>query len=352
MDHSDNFTSNQFIIFNISDPSILKPIDGYVSPDNTIEFILSDVGYYINKSLKYIIEIDSSLDFINPVKISGELSATESILNWKVTDLNQGVYFWRTRIFDGEQYGRWSGVRSFTLNKKNINGYFAAEKILKSFDMYNINYSETNKSLVLNTDTLPARPSERTLIEHFYPEPQLPDSLHLTALTTDGTYLYFGNIWATAGLNEGKSRLYRVGTGNNGTIKGQFYGAFSEFRDSIKNTIAYHSDGYIYIAVGMAHKLVRINVLNETLDTINVPPGLLRWDKTNTTDGPVYITSDGKYIYNLTLIDTLGNHMYTVRTLDPSNGWLQVNTDLVLDGSSFNQGIYWILCSWRKNLSD
>ena len=69
-----------------------------------------------------------------------------------------------------------------------------------------------------------------------------------------------------------------------------------------------------------------------------MPPGLLRWDGTNTTDGPVYMTSDGHYIYNITLIDSLGNQKYTVRTLDPASGWSLVNPDLVLDGNSFTQG--------------
>ena len=113
MDHSDNITSNNYIIFNISDPAILKPIDGYASANSEIEFIISDIGYYVDKDLKYIIEIDTSLEFSSPVKVSGELSATESIVRWMVSNLGQSTYFWRTRIFDGTQYGRWSDIRSF-----------------------------------------------------------------------------------------------------------------------------------------------------------------------------------------------------------------------------------------------
>lgn len=338
VDHSDNIIVNQYIIFNISDPNIISPIDGFSSPNNEIEFVISDIGYYANKELLYTIEIDTTNKFLSPIKVSENLSATGSIIKLKVNDLPQGVYFWRTRIFDGIQYGRWSDVRSFTLSKPGFNGYFAHSKILETFDTYNIKYSELSKSLVLNTDTLPARPSNLNLIEDFFPNPTLPDSLHLTALTTDGTYLYFGNRWSTASQNDGKSMIYRIGTGNNGTIKGFFYGSFSNFRDSIKNSIVYHADQNLYVAVGLAKKLVRINVESELVDTIEVHPGLLRWDKTDTTAGPVYIASDGQYIYNITLIDSFGRNKYTVRTFDPANDWSLVNPDLILDGSSFSQG--------------
>ena len=336
-DHSDNVATTQLVIYNISEPNILKPVDGFASANNKIEFLISDVGYYINKNLKYYVEIDTSLSFTSPLVSSGELTPSNSLVEWNPANLSPGIYFWRSRIFDGTQFGKWSSTRSFSISGDRKNGYYAVGKILRMFNTYNINYSENTKSLKLNTAPLPARPSNKTLLKHFYPDPQLPDSLKLTALTTDGTYLYFGNIWATA--SDGKSMLYRVGTGFNGTTEGKFYGSFSNFRDSIKNTIAYHSDGNIYIATGSAHKLVRINVDTEKIDTINVPPGLLRWDNTTATDGPVYITSDGKYIYNITTKDSLGNYKYTVRTFDPANGWSLVKPDIVLSGTSYQQGM-------------
>ncbi len=336
-DHSDNVATTQLVIYNISEPNILKPVDGFASANSKIEFLISDVGYYINKNLKYYVEIDTSLSFTSPLVSSGELTPSNSLVEWNPANLSPGIYFWRSRIFDGTQFGKWSSTRSFSISGDRKNGYYAVGKILRMFNTYNINYSENTKSLKLNTAPLPARPSNKTLLKHFYPDPQLPDSLKLTALTTDGTYLYFGNIWATA--SDGKSMLYRVGTGFNGTTEGKFYGSFSNFRDSIKNTIAYHSDGNIYIATGSAHKLVRINVDTEKIDTINVPPGLLRWDNTTATDGPVYITSDGKYIYNITTKDSLGNYKYTVRTFDPANGWSLVKPDIVLSGTSYQQGM-------------
>jgi len=337
-DHSDNVTTVPFVIYNISEPNILRPVDGFAAQNNQVEFLFSDVGYYIDKELKYYIEIDTSLSFASPIISSGELTPSGSLVQWKPANLSTGIYFWRSRIFDGTQFGKWSATRSFSTAGEQKNGYYAHGKILETFDAYNINYSDEIGSLKLNTDPLPARPSEKTLLQHFFPQ-QLPDSIKLTALTTDGTYLYIGNIWASATQNNGFSMLYRFGTGNNGTVQGQFYGVFSDFRDSIKNIMAYHSDGYIYVATGNAHKLVRINTATEKIDSVDVPSGLLRWDNTTATDGPVYLTSDGKYIYNLTTKDSLGNYKYTLRIFDPANNWALAKPDMVFSGSSFQPGI-------------
>jgi hypothetical protein len=338
-DHTDNIATDFFIIFNISEPYTLEPIDGFSTNEAQIDFLFSDIGHYIHKDLTTFIEIDTSLNFSSPLISSGEINSSDAQIKWTSPNLPPDVYFWRARIYDGIEFGNWSPLKSFSVMNVSKNGYYAHGKILKTFGTYNINFSDSSKSLVLNTAPLPARPSNKTLLEHFLPDPQLPDTLNLTALTTDGTYLYFGDIWATASANNGKSKIYKAGTGNNGTIKGQVYGQFSSFNDSIRNTIAYHSDGNIYIPVGYSHKIVRINVSTELIDTVDIPNGLLRWDTSTPIDGFFYICSDGQYIYNLTTRDTLGNFKYTLRTLDPSNSWAQARPDMVLSGSSFTQGI-------------
>jgi hypothetical protein len=132
--------------------------------------------------------------------------------------------------------------------------------------------------------------------------------------------------------------IYRVGTGNNGTVEGQFYGPFSTFHDSISNHIFYHSDGYLYVAIGKAHKILRISTITEEFDTVDVPPGFLTWDQAKVIDGQQYLTSDGIYVYNLTLVDSLGNDKYTLRTFDPSNNWSLARPDVELFGTSYGFG--------------
>lgn len=337
-DHSDNIATALFIIFNISEPNILTPIDGFVSTSNIIEFNLADIGYYIPKELKYFVQIDTSQNFASPLVSSGELIPNKSQVKWNSPGLPSGVYFWRARIFDGTDYGNWSPVRSFSIMNEQKKGYYAHEEILKTFSTYNINYLEATKSLALNTAPLPARPKEKTRLNTFLPDPQIPDSLYLTTITTDGTYLYFANIWFYAReLTDGMSMIYRVGTGNNGTIEGQFYGTFSDFRDTVLHNIVYHSDGYLYVAIGEPYKIVRINTLTEEIDTVDVPPGLLR-DITTVTKGPQYLTSDGQYVYNLSYVDSLIRPKYTVRTFDPANGWSLAKPDIELFGTAYFPG--------------
>ena len=338
-DHSDNVGTALFLIFNIDEPSILKPIDGFVSVSNQIEFSFADVGYYIPKALEYYIQIDTSTSFTSPFYSSGKLTPNKSLVKWTSPSLPSGIYYWRARIFEGADSGNWSPVRSFSILSEPKGGYYAHGNILETFSLYNMNYIEESKSLVMNTEPLPAKPTAKTFLGNISLVPELPDTLKLSTITTDGTYLYFGNMWFHAReLTEGKSMIYQVGTGNNGTIEGQFYGSFSTFRDTILHSIVCHSDGYLYVAIGKPYELVRINLSTENIDTIAVPTGILNWDNATITSGPQFLTSDGQYIYNITIEDSLGNFKYVLRTFDPSNNWALVKPDLELFGRSYREG--------------
>ena len=323
-DHSDNVASQIFVIFNLSEPNVLKPIDGFSTDKSTVDFVFSDIGHYLHKDLLYYIEIDTSLTFENPLVQTDGLTPEDAQLHWQSPNLPQGKYFWRAKIFDGEESGNWSEVRSFSITNSSKNGYYAEGSILKTFQSYNVNYSDSAQSLRLNTTLLPARPSNNTFIEDIVPFPQLPDSLKLTAITTDGTYLYFGNIEFFAG---GKSAIYKVGTGHN-SVKGQLYGTVANFYDEIENSIVYHSDGYLYVAIGLPYNLARINLATDVIDTIDVPPGLLRWDTGSVGIGQYYLTSDGQYIYNLAFKRPDGENKYTLRIFDPANNFALVKPDL------------------------
>jgi len=336
-DHSDNLASELFVIFDISQPNTLKPIDGYVTTTNKVEFLFSDIGHYISRDLEYYIEIDSSLNFTSPLISSGKLIPSGTFVEWETPNLSSGVYFWRARIFDGSNFGDWSKVSSFSVMGTYKSGYYAHEKILKTFNSYNMNFSDSTGTLSLNTDYLPPRVSSKTFIEDIFIDPQISDTLTLSALTTDGTYLYFGylSFWEQQNGGDGKSRIYRVGTGNNGTTKGEFYGPFSQFYDKINNTLVYHSDGFIYIPTGNPYQITRIDISSGQIDTVTVTAGLLTWDSSRPLiDGGVYLGSNGEYVYNLTIADTLGNEKYTIRTFDPANNWSLARPDLVLYGGT------------------
>ncbi|MBX2975998.1 MAG: hypothetical protein KF721_07670 [Ignavibacteriaceae bacterium] len=323
-DLSDNIASATLAVFNISEPSIVSPNDGYSTSSNIVQVFLSDIGYYVDKQLKYEIEIDTSIRFINPIK-SGMLSAQNGLLKWLSPPLNQDEYYWRTRIYDGVNLGRWSQTRTFAITDETNPGYYVGGKQLDILIKDNVNYISDKKVLTLNTSINPPKPSEEKWIEDVNSNYAFTDSMGLSCLTTDGKYFYVGNLWYFASLanQTGNSLIYRIGTGNEGTIKGEYYGTVPNFYDKISFQMFVHGDGYLYVPFGNAHKLIRIN-LNATvnnIDTVIIPAGLIRKDDARVADGDYYLTSDSQYVYNLAIKDSLGQLKYTLRVLDPSNNW-------------------------------
>ena len=67
MDNSDNEASASFAVYDLGEPSIVKPIDGLANSNNSVDFLFVDNGYYLNLNLTYFIEIDTSLNFNNPI---------------------------------------------------------------------------------------------------------------------------------------------------------------------------------------------------------------------------------------------------------------------------------------------
>ncbi len=335
-DHSDNIASQTFVVYNISEANVLYPQNGYSTADPAVKFRFVDIGDYINLNLLYSIEIDTNLTFDSPIISADALDPTEGLLDWSTPTLPSGTYFWRVKIYDGSNYGPWSRIRSFTIMSDPKNGFYAINRALKLFNTYNINYSDDSGSYVLNTTQLPPRPSTKTFIEDISVDSAIVDSVGMTAITTDGTYIYFGNIWYFAQYHntQQKTKIYKIGTGNNGTIKGQYYGTIPNLYERIANSIFY-LNGYIYIAESNPYSLVKVNP--ETGDTSHVliHDGMLEYEHGKPVTGSFYVRTDGEYVYNLTTYDSLGHNRYVLRVFDPSTGWTLQRPDLVCESSSF-----------------
>jgi hypothetical protein len=327
-DLSDNSASATLAVFNISEPSIIAPIDGYSTSDNKVQFVISDIGYYIDKGLNYEIEIDTSINFTNPIR-SNSLTPESSLIKWTSGVLNKDAYYWRTRIFDGENLGRWSQTRTFSITDETKPGYFVGGKQLNIFLKDNVNYLPDRKILTLNTNVNPPKPSEAKWLEDLNVNYTFTDSVGLACLTTDGKYLYVANHWFFANLYNpsGKSFIYKIGTGNDGTFKGEYYGTVPNFYDRISFQMFVHGDGYLYVPFGDAHKLIRVNLNTSVnnIDTITIAAGLIRKDDGRVADGDCYLTSDSQYVYNLAIKDSLGQLKYSLRVFDPANNWTVVN---------------------------
>ena len=335
-DHSDNSASLQVAVYNLNYPNIIGPYDGYSSQENSIEFKISDIGTYLSHPLSYYIQIDTNLEFSSPIK-SSSLAPNAGIVKWKSPNLNHGIYFWRSRIYDGKDSSKWSLPRSFTVSNQKQFTYSASGKQFEQYNIYNMNLSSSG--LTLNTSTLPPHPDNKTFLEDVNLDSSIPDTVNMTAITTDGSYLYFGEIWYYALHNNanGDSKIYKVGTGMNGTIKGKFYGTLPNFYAPIKNSMFYLPDGYLYIAYGSKNNLLKVDPVTGDTSKVKIPQGLLGFDTGKNEDGAFYLAADSNLVYNLTVKDSLGNSKYVLRTLSPKNGWIKSSPDFVLSGSSYNQ---------------
>ncbi len=336
-DHNDNIATAQFVVYNISEANVLYPQDGYSTSDPNIKFKFIDIGHYINLNLTYYIEIDTTLNFETPVISSGAVIAANGFLEWTAPQIGPGTYFWRARIYDGENFGQWSITRHFSVDNIPRPGYYSHGRGLKMFNVYNINYSDSTQSLNLNTSLLPPKPLNRTFLRDISINDPVVDTVNLTAITTDGTYIYFANLWYFALLHnpDGFTKIYKIGTGHNGTIAGQMYGEVPNFYNKVVNSIAYHSDGFIYVTTNDPHHLTKVDPQTGDTTGVNIPEGLLNFNTATPATGIFYIESDGNYIYNLTAYDTSGNNRYVLRVLDPSNNWQLVQPDVETSGTSF-----------------
>lgn len=339
VDHSDNETSIVFAVFDLGEPSIIEPINGYISPDGKIDFIFIDNGYYIDRYVEYLIEIDTSIDFLDPVIESSELIPERGLLKWYSPVLQEGRYFWRARILVEGDSTVWTEPRVLSVNNNSVNkGYNIFGKSLLSLDDNNMIYSEALEGLILNTDTLPPRPSNdpfnNTFVEFI--EFQLPsDIIGLNTITTDGSYLYYAHI-AWSG---GPSKIYKLGTGYNGTVKGQDYGAIPNLEVPIWHQMFYSPDnegGHIYVATGDAFSLLKVDVITGDTSRVIIPDGMLNDQDALVHDGGFRVTSNGRYVYNLAYKDSSGNYKYKIRTFDPFNNWSKISDDITPTGNSYN----------------
>ncbi|MFA6980246.1 MAG: C25 family cysteine peptidase [Ignavibacteriaceae bacterium] len=329
-DFSDNETAKSVYIYKTSEPNILAPENGLSSSLNTIDFLLADIGEYIGKSLTYQIQIDTSLSFGKPSVDVKNIAPQNGIVNWKCTLQDSGIYFWRARSWEGNDSSNWTNAATFKITSLNFATVSFSNQQLNLFDLENIKYSDAMSGLTLNASFLPAKPTNDRYLSKF--AVTLPTGINnLSTITTDGTYLYVAAMYYYNGQS---SKIYKIGTGNDGTVAGQSYGELSPETYSIFHTIFYFDDK-IYIPTGSSNYLSWIEIGTGDRDSVFVSGGLIN-ENSREKEGGFYLCSDGKYVYNLAVLDTIGSYKYRLRVLDPQNNWAKVGEDRELSGTSYN----------------
>jgi len=322
-DYSDNIANASFAIYSLDEPSILYPIDGYTTDSSFVTIKIMNVGSYINKSLEYVIEIDTSHSFSNPIHRANIIKESE-VIDWKTPNLPPDFYFWRARIIDGANEGRWSKIKTFRNLTTPQKGAFYTGKQLIYMEKENLLYSKENQHLFLNTSIQPPKPEEKRILEDITLD-TLSDKVDYTCIATDGKYLYIANLAYFSYFNDttGNTKIYKFGTGNEGTIEGKYYGTIPNFYHQISYTIFYHSDGFLYAVIKDPQKIIKIDLVAQenNIDTIDVPSGFINYSDARVREGSFFVTSDSMYVYNLASYDTNGNNRYTLRVFNPANNW-------------------------------
>ncbi len=324
MDFSDNKASRNFSVFNLSEPNLLYPENGFVGISDSLTFAIADIGEYIGKELSYTIEIDTSITFDQPIQRFSDLAAHKGIVTIKISNLINDIYFWRAKINDDEQLENWSDIQTFSIRpESSLKSNFEKDQ-LKLFTLENMVFDDYSKTLVLNTKNLPPKPNEKRLIDSL--NIQLPDGLNsLSSITTDGNFIFAAHM-AYFG---GKSKIFKFDAST-----GQFVGTVGDYEFNVWHQIAYHQ-GKIYVPEGDKNYLKFVELASGDTGSVFIPEGLIESQTGAVRDGAFYISSDGDKIYNLAYKDALGDLVYTLRIFDPENDWSKVGDDIVFSGQAY-----------------
>ncbi|MBK7265022.1 MAG: hypothetical protein IPI12_01530 [Ignavibacteriales bacterium] len=321
-DHSDNIASSVMAVFNISDPSIISPEDGYTSSINP-EIKISDIGYYINRNFSYQVEFDTSFTFVSPLVSSGNLTGVDGLLTYKNTTLTPGRFFWRSRIVDGNNLGRWSSTRTFNTIDPPMEGFTYSGTQLRLFETENVNFSNQLNGLTLNTSlNIPKPQLSRLKYKIDLDAVSELDTIALNCFAGDGTYYYLAEYWFSAYQNnpEGKSEIHIVGTGNNGTTRGEYYGVVPGFYEQIRLQFTTIKEK-IYIPQESPAYLLRLTPSTGEMDTVVIPDSLIDLETAMPRNGKFLISSSGSKLYNLAIKNLQGKNVYALRVFESENNF-------------------------------
>jgi hypothetical protein len=111
-DKNNNFAERTVTVFS-SDLTLIKPLNFGVVQDSNPELVANNSKIQI-PGLVYFFEIDASAAFDSPLRqISQPIQEGRLVTRWQPNLLQAGVYYWRVRTFDGENFGPWT-TASFT----------------------------------------------------------------------------------------------------------------------------------------------------------------------------------------------------------------------------------------------
>jgi hypothetical protein len=326
-DYNDNTAAINVLIYNLKEPSIIKPNNGFILAANNAEILLSDVGHYIDREVMYHIQIDSGTGFTSPIVNDSLITPADGMVRFPLT-LPAGEYFWRVRLLNDNVYSKFTDIRTFSIREVAQNKTALSGNQMKIFDRDNVIYSDSLNAMVLNTSFLPPKPGTPRMLGIMDIELP-PDIPGLSAITTDGKFIYYSSM----AYYKRPAQIYKIGTGRMGSVRGEDYGPIPNIEVEIWHTMFYYKN-FIYVATGDPYSLLKVNPETGDSSRIMIPQGMID-ETTRIKKGAFYLCSDGRYVYNLAYYDSVPTNRYTLRIFDPENNWSVVGNNKRLTGTSY-----------------
>ena len=297
-------------------PRLLYPLSGAVLPAEGLALeALLPLG---DGPLDCEFALSTDLMFADTATLVAGGSMAQGKAEYQPQGLQAGQgYFWRARVRSGGGLGPWSEPRSFWVEAGGEMPRWR-QRGVQFLAGEGLDLERLGQGMVLSTATRPLHPAAETR-EAGVAVAGLEGA---GVVCSDGTYLYVKR-WFNDKSTEypGTDYFTRVGSGFNGTEFGRVYGVLA---DSTTGGISatWHRDGFIYSEMGDPYSLERISTATGRKDTVEVREGLIEWRSGQIFDGHFLITSDGQYIYNVSMSSEAGRHNeWRVRVFDPAQNW-------------------------------
>ncbi len=304
-------------VFGALSAVLTVPLNSQVVAPSTVRLgVRSGTG---ERSLVAEYEVHTTPDFQSPGVIrSGQVAGADGMVLWRPVGLSAGTYFWRVRLTDGQAVGPWSLSQSFVVAEAPPDRAVVWQQNGDTAFRQGV---PENMALFDNGSAGRVQSPPPMLFAEFKNSFEAQQVAATAVLCSDGTYLYVKRFYSPDSLYPGTDIFERIGTGLNGTVAGQYYGRLTDVPIA-GISATYHSDGFVYAEHQKAFSVLRIWPATGKVDTVSVPGGLLDLSRGLTFDDHALITSDGKFVYNVSSgINGVRRAGWSVRVFDPKNNW-------------------------------
>ena len=321
IDPLDNGVSRVVEVFGALSALPLFPVESQGVSQNELSLGIRS-GSMDASSLTGEFEISRSQAFDDEVIRSGLVRWSDGFVTHTPAVLEDGIWYWRGRLHDGNSAGAWTLPRSFSFSGDVPDREVVWRQTPEQIQTNNTIETYPDGSLGRTTEPVPLR-LDAEHREAFFDAEGTPAT---AILATDGNFIYATGFFSFANLYPFPPTFVRIGTGLNGTIAGQNLGPVTDVPVETTSA-AYHSDGFLYADIRLSGEILRIDPATGDVERVTVPAGLVEVETGLPIDGTSLVASDGKEFFNVGWGgDGVVRGGWTVRVFQPEEDWRLVRS--------------------------